>query len=71
MINKKDRARNTSIFNSFKDSKIICDELCISVTGLISDEFIELLGFLGGMHDSSRRTKSQALAVYLFWLKSG
>ena len=42
-----------------------------NTTGLSQEHFLDLLSSLRSMRDSINRTKSQALAVYLFWLKTG
>ena len=64
-------AIRNSIFEKFRNSHSVSDELCKKTTGLRADEFLEVFDDLISMKDSINRTKSQALAIYLFWLKSG
>ena len=45
--------------------------MCLRTTGLTSSQFNEVYNHLKSMRDSQSRTKSQALAIYLFWLKTG
>ena len=47
------------------------DETCKSTTGFSKSDFNIINNHLTEMKDSSLRTKSQALAIYLFWLKTG
>lgn len=39
--------------------------------GLKKEQFLDLGTYLDGMRDTEKRTKHQALAVFMFWLKSG
>jgi hypothetical protein len=66
-------------FSRFSDHNSISDDFCELVTNMKKSEFDEVLKYLiendengqRRMRDSKYRTVSQALAVYLFWLKTG
>ena len=62
---------NSSIFSQFENPQRIPETLCLKTTGLNCFEFMELYGYLDSMNQYKNRTKSQALAVYLSWLKLG
>lgn len=47
------------------------EKIRFSYTGFTKDEFTLILNTLKSLNNSSARTKEQALAIYLFWLKSG
>ena len=64
-------SRKKNLFEDFSNLKKIDDETCKVTTGFSKEEFIILNGYLDEMRDSDVRTKSQALAIYLFWLKTG
>ena len=64
-------AKKKSLFEDFADLNSIDDETCKETTGFFKNEFEKINDYLGEMKDSSIRTKSQALAIYLFWLKTG
>ena len=40
-------------------------------SGFKMEEFIEIHKFIPTLRNSDLRTKTQALAIYLFWLKTG
>ena len=61
----------SSIFARFGDFYNTDNEFCLDNTGLTKDEFIFLAGELTSLKSSPKRTKEQAMAVYLFWLKTG
>lgn len=63
--------RRNTLFSKFSDEATLTDSLCKNNTGLIKIQFLELAESLENMNDSSKRTKLQALAIYLFWLKTG
>ena len=66
--------RHTSkytLFEKFSKRKTIKNDECLRYTGLNKDQFNELFCGLKTLNDSQGRTKSQALATYLFWLKTG
>lgn len=71
VLNLRVRSKNKSIFENFKSPVLPSNKLCIGTCGLSKAQFIEMCGFLENMHTSDSRTKSQALAIYLFWLKTG
>ena len=58
-------------FSKFSDVNSIDSEFCFRNTGFYKDEFIFLANELKSTNNSPQRTKYQALAVYLFWLKTG
>jgi hypothetical protein len=63
--------RTNSIFAMFGDMKNLEPDLCESITTLTKDEFIFLNSCLPSIKNSNRRSKEQALAIYLYWLKTG
>ena len=63
--------RSNSIFAKFGDIRNHDPELCESITTLTKDEFIFLNTSLPTIKNSNRRSKEQALAIYLYWLKTG
>ena len=67
----RERSQKRSIFDDFYDSTRLNEDICRSTTGFSKENFIEILNSLTTMRDSEARSKSQALAVYLFWLKTG
>lgn len=71
LMQLRERAKTNSIFDQFKHPCVPSEKLVRRTCGLSKNEFNELLGFLSSMKNTITRTKSQALAVYLFWLKSG
>lgn len=81
-INKKDmetffksvdsnNKKTNSIFARFGDLKNLSSELCSSITNLTKDEFIFLCNEIKSLKNSSIRTNEQAIAIYLYWLKTG
>ncbi|CAF1087509.1 unnamed protein product, partial [Brachionus calyciflorus] len=64
-------SKKKSLFNDFADLNSIDEETCKETTGFFKNEFEKINDYLGEMKDSSIRSKSQALAIYLFWLKTG
>ena len=70
IVHLKAFAKDNSIFRKFQ-SPFVEEELCIKTTSLKAIEFLEIYNSLLSMKNSSKRTKSQALAIYLFWLKTG
>ena len=65
------KSQNQTLFDQFKDYRLVDEKTIKSTTGLSQEHFLDLLSCLRSMRDSINRTKSQALAVYLFWLKTG
>ena len=63
--------KTNSIFARFGDLENLDSELCISITNLTKDEFIFLFKDIKSIKKSSKRTKEQAIAIYLYWLKTG
>ena len=65
-------SRNSSqIFSQFSPSSPIHDN-SLRLIGFSKYEFLYMVQYLNGlMNDSNKRTKEQALFVYLFWLRSG
>ncbi|CAF0780028.1 unnamed protein product [Brachionus calyciflorus] len=64
-------SKKKNFFVDFADLNSIDEETCKEKTGFFKNEFEKINGYLGEMKDSNIRTKSQALAIYLFWLKTG
>ena len=62
---------NATLFNKFYNYVSICERLCFEHTGFTKDEFCFILNELKSLKHSFRRSREQALAIYLFWLKSG
>jgi len=58
-------------FSKFGDVNLIDSDFCFRNTGFYKDEFILIANQLKIIKNSPQRTKFQALAVYLFWLKTG
>ena len=63
--------RTNSIFAKFGDMRNLDEDLCKSITTLTKDEFIFLTTCLDSIKNSNRRSKEQAIAIYLYWLKTG
>mgnify|MGYP003395421155 CR=1 FL=1 len=49
----------------------IPNSLCIQTTNMDINMFKEHYSYLHSMNNSKNRTKSQALAIYLNWQKTG
>jgi hypothetical protein len=69
-IRKRDQTSST-LFQKFEDYKVTSSKLFIDHTGFSKEEFLFILNELKSLKNSSVRTKEQALAVYLSWLKTG
>ena len=61
----------SSLFNKFSNYPTIRERLCFSHTGFTKDEFYLILNELKSLKNSPQRSREQALAIYLFWLKTG
>lgn len=57
--------------NRFADPFTINEEVIKNNTGFKREDFLFLCGQLQPLRNTQQRTTSQALAVYLFWLKTG
>ena len=64
-------ARKNSILSRFETIEKVTNNDCLKFTGFDRKEFIILYEFLQTMRESMERTVSQALSIYLFWLKTG
>ena len=64
----KNQMRKLGKFSSIND---INDEDCKRFTNLNRQQFSTLLNNLKSLKNSPARSKSEALATYLFWLKTG
>lgn len=64
-------AKMNSLFKKFDNLTTITDEMCIRNTNFNKIQFIEITSYMKTMRDSPIRSKTQALAIYLFWLKTG
>lgn len=68
----RERAIRNSIFDKFKSQFHPSDDLCLKTCGISKTHFIELYDLVSPhMNNSLSRSISQALAIYLFWLKTG
>lgn len=61
----------TGLFTKFAKTSTITERECIRYTGLTKEQFRPLKNDLVSLKDSPERTKVQALATYLFWIKTG
>ena len=61
----------SSIFARFETTDLLSCKYCFDITGFTKVEFEFILNELRSLNNSTNRTKAQALAVYLFWLKTG
>ena len=68
---RKRELTTQSIFARFRCLKTLNNDLCYQITGFTYQEFFLLNTMLMSLRNSPTRTKEQALAVYLFWLKTG
>jgi hypothetical protein len=69
-----DNLKNTIKPDFFaKLSKVsnLSENECLRLTGITKKQFNSLEGKLKTLKNSPERNKSQALATYLFWLKTG
>ncbi|XP_065675501.1 uncharacterized protein LOC136091722 [Hydra vulgaris] len=64
-------SKTASIFAKFSEINNVTTEFCFQNTGFTKDEFLYLVSELKTIKNSFKRSKEQALAVYLFWLKTG
>ncbi|CAF0986858.1 unnamed protein product [Brachionus calyciflorus] len=64
------KSQNQTLFGQFRDYRLIDEKTIKNTTGLSQEHILDLLSSLRSMRDSINRTKSQALDVYLFWLKT-
>ena len=67
----REHAIRSSIFDKFINPYSVSDDLTKQTTGLNAQQFLEIYENLVSINESKNRTKSQALAIYLFWLKTG
>ncbi len=63
--------RTCSVFARFGELSNIENEFCLQITSHSKDEFILINSYVKSLKNSPKRTKEQALAVYLFWLTTG
>jgi hypothetical protein len=64
-------APQNKLFNNFQTINKINDKDCKRLTGLNVNNFNTLLNTMTSLKQSPNRNKSQALATYLFWLRTG
>jgi hypothetical protein len=69
--NLRVKDQKNSIFSRFEDMQKVDNELVMKITGFNKDDFMFIMNQLKSINNSPIRKKSQALAVYLFWLKTG
>jgi hypothetical protein len=67
----KDAVKNNSLLSKFHNLENLTDEECMTNTGFNKQEFQYIVLSLSKLKNSILRSKSQALAVYLYWLKTG
>ena len=65
------QASKFTLFEKFSKRKNITEDECKRFTGLTKGQFNDILSSLSTLKPSLARTQSQALATYLFWLKTG
>jgi hypothetical protein len=66
----RESAKTNSLFFKFANLEQLNDEECITNTGFNKSEFAYILNSLQKIKQSIYRNKSQALAIYLYWLKN-
>lgn len=71
LVHLRDSSRRNTLLDRFQCTVSLDEDLCLSHTGFSVDQFIYIHDHLESMRDSFNRTKTQALAIYLFWLKTG
>ncbi len=64
------KAQNV-VFNLFENENLVRAETVKHYTGLEKEKFINLVKICSSMRTSENRSKSQALALYLFQMKTG
>lgn len=62
-------AKISSLFKRFSNLNTITDDMCIRNTNLNKKQFVEMASYIST--NSPIRSKTQALVIYLFWLKTG
>jgi hypothetical protein len=67
----KESVKSSNLFAKFGDLEMLEDEDCYTNTGFRKDEFLYIFNSLTSLKNSTHRSKSQALAIYLYWLKTG
>ena len=67
----RDLNLKSSIFANFENFRTITADLCLKVTGFTKDEFFVICETVKSLKKSPTRSKEQAIAIYLFWLKTG
>lgn len=67
----RDRATSNSLFHKFSSVNTLPSNMCKCITGLEVAEFKELIESLDTMRNSTERSVTQAVAVYLYWLRTG
>ena len=70
LINLRDASKFT-ILEKFSKPENITEDECKRFTGLNKDQFDDMVSCMSSLKNFQVRNKAQALAVYLFWLKTG
>jgi len=71
ICNLKEAKYESQIFFQYSSSSPIQEDI-LKLTGLEKIEFLYLMSYLHDiMNKSAKRSKEQALFVYLFWLRTG
>ena len=60
-----------NLFSRFEKMLLIDNKLCYDHTGFTKDEFFFIFNELKSLNNSPSRSKEQALAIYLTWLRTG
>ena len=63
--------KGETVFAQFSDVRSLTNKLCLDYTGFTKDEFTFILNELKSLKPSPSRSKEQALAIYLTYLKTG
>jgi hypothetical protein len=67
----KESVKKNNLFAKFAQPELLENEECFTNTGFHKDEFQYILNALTSLKNSIFRNKSQALAIYLYWLRNG
>ena len=61
----------STLIARFQETNMISNQLCLDHTGFSKEEFCFILNELTSLKHSPGRTREQALALFLTWLKTG
>lgn len=71
LIDNLRHSAEMGIFGKFEKSSNFTEEECVRYTGLTKEQFKSLTKDMVSLKKSPERSKEQALATYLFWMKTG